>query len=61
MKTTIEVKNRAEAKAIKRGLSDPATYALVLVIGSLLPLASDRARHRVLRFVADQASEEAAS
>lgn len=57
MKGYIEVENRKEADLIKRGLADPEVRAFVKVVGALLPL-SERARVRVLRFVADQVDEE---
>lgn len=57
MKTYVEVENRKEANLIKRGLGDPEVRAFVKVMGALLPL-SERARARVLRFVADQVDEE---
>lgn len=57
MKTTIEVKDRKEAQLIKTALADPATRALVMVMGALLPLRSDRARARVLAYVSDKLNE----
>lgn len=56
MKTTIEVANRREGELIREGLEDPLTRAMVQVMGALRPL-SDRARARVLAFVADQLEE----
>ena len=56
MKTEIEVTSREEARLIKAGLSDPATRALVAVIGALLPFPK-RAQARMLSFVADQCGE----
>lgn len=56
MKTTIETKNRNEADAIKRALEDPETRAFVVIVGTLLPF-TDRARRRVLDFVADHVSD----
>ncbi len=57
MKTTIDVKDRREAQAIREGLLDPATRALVIVMGLLRPLASDRSRARVLTYVIDKLNE----
>ncbi len=34
---TLEVRNKAEFEAIKRGLDDPEARALVVIIGTLLP------------------------
>lgn len=34
---TIEVKDKAEFEAIKRGLDDPEARALVTIIGTMLP------------------------
>ena len=59
MRTRIEVKDRDEAKLIKQGLKDEKTRALVKVMGALMPLPSDRARSRVLHFVADKLAEDA--
>lgn len=56
MKAYIEVENRKEANLIKLGLAEPVR-AFVKVVGALLPL-SERARGRVLRFVADRVDEE---
>jgi hypothetical protein len=53
MKATIQVANRNEAEALKAGLEDPATRAIVLVMGALSELPNDRARARVLTYVRD--------
>lgn len=58
MKAAIEVADRKEAELIRAGLSDPATRALVKVMGALKPLESDRARMRALEFVADHFDEQ---
>ena len=58
MRTTIEVASRAEGDAIRRALADPEAKALVLVLGALLELPTDRARQRTLAFVADALDEE---
>jgi len=60
MKTTIDVVNRREGEQIRRALEDPQVRAFVKVMGTLLALNSDRARERVLRFVADKLDEERA-
>lgn len=59
MKAWIEVKGRKEAEAIRRGLDDPSTRALVLVVSVLSTLPSDRARARCLHHVADMLDEKA--
>lgn len=57
VKIKIEVKDEQEAAAIKRALADTETRALVITIGHLLSLDSDRARVRVLNFVTDRLDE----
>jgi len=52
MKTTIEVSSRAEADNIKRGLANPETRALVIIMGALLPL-DHTARARVMQFASE--------
>lgn len=54
MKVAIEVKDRAEADAIRVGLSDPVTRAIVVVMGVLMALPDNRARQRVVEYVADR-------
>jgi hypothetical protein len=61
VKTTIEVADRKEAALIRRGLADPATRALVKVMGALAALPTDRARIRTMRFVEDHFMEEGES
>lgn len=56
---TIEVKDKKEAQAIAAGLADPAVRAFVVVMGALSGLPTDRARKRVLSFVADTFDEDA--
>lgn len=58
MKASIEVANRQEADAVKRAMEDPTTRAFVLVMGTLAALPSDRARQRVMTYVADRLQEE---
>lgn len=58
MKVSVEVKDRREADAIRRGLDDPVTRAIVVTMGLLLALPSARARTRVLQYVADRLEEE---
>jgi len=58
MKARIDVANRTEAEQIRRALADPKVRALVLMMGELLALPSDRARERVLRFVDDHLDEQ---
>jgi hypothetical protein len=50
----VPVKTRQEGEAIRVALTDPQTRAFVVLVGTLLPF-SDRARERILRFVADSA------
>jgi hypothetical protein len=57
MKTTIEVKDRKEGDAIRRGLEDPATRAFVVVVGALSELPRDRSRQRVMAFIKDHFDE----
>jgi hypothetical protein len=58
MKATIEVKDRSEKHAIEQALTDPATRAFVVITGTLMQLPTDRARARVLDWVADKLREE---
>jgi hypothetical protein len=57
MKASIEVESRKEAELIKVALEDPATRALIQIVGALAPL-SERAQKRVLDHVADMLAEE---
>jgi len=59
MKIKIDVKDDREAQAIRAALNDKTTRAFVVVVGNLLSLSSDRARARVLNFVADELDEAA--
>jgi hypothetical protein len=52
----IEVKDKAEGEALLRGLNDPEVRAFVVTVGALLPF-DNRARARMLRFLADQSSD----
>ena len=58
MRAWIEVENRKEGQAIQAGLSDPSVKAFVVVVGVLNTLPTDRARARVLRYVADQLADQ---
>lgn len=58
MKTRIDVESREEGEQIRRGLQDPATRALVKVMGLMSTLPTDRSRARVLRCVDDKFDEE---
>lgn len=60
MKANIEVKSREEGNALKAGLNDPVLRAMVTTVGVLMSLPTDRARRRVLEYVADRLDEEAA-
>jgi len=57
MKTPVEVLNRREAAALQRAMADPTVRALVLIMGELLALPTDRARRRVLTYVIDKTLE----
>ena len=57
MKATIDVKNREEAKHIATAMEDPATRALVIIIGALLSLSTGE-RRRVMQWVTDRLQEE---
>lgn len=58
MKTTIEVKDRNEGNAIKRGLDDPTVRAFTVMMGILAELPSVKARARVLQFVKESFDEQ---
>ncbi len=58
MKIAIEVENRRQGQAIKTALADREVRAFVLIMGELIPLPSDRARARVLRYVEDHLHEQ---
>ena len=58
MKAKIDVRDRNEARAIRRGLADPETRALVVVMGVLTALPSDRARRRALWCAKDFLDEQ---
>lgn len=58
MKAAIDVQSRREGDAIRIGLEDPIMRAMVLITGALRDLPSDRARERVMRYVADQLDDE---
>jgi hypothetical protein len=58
MKTSIAVKDRREADAIRTGLEDPSVRAFVICVGVLKALPTQRARRRVLEFVIDKLDEE---
>ena len=55
----IPVEDRKAATDMERALEDPAMKAFVLIVGALKPL-SQRARQRVLSFVADKLDEDSA-
>ena len=54
----IDVRDRAERRAILAALSDQQVRAFVVVIGTLMSLPSDRARARVLQYVHDKLTDE---
>ena len=57
MKASIEVESKKDAELIRKGLEDPATRALVKVMGALSTLPSDRSRKRVMTHVMDYFAE----
>lgn len=58
MRSSIEVESKKEAELIRKGLEDPATRALVKIVGVLSYLPSDRSRRRVMAHVTDYLSEQ---
>jgi hypothetical protein len=60
MKTTLVVKDKKEATAIQRAMSDPAVRAFTVVMGVLLELPTDRARIRVLQHTQEIFEDQAA-
>lgn len=58
MKVTIQVDSKLEGEQLRRGLDDPQIRAFVRVVAILGQLASDRARARVLRHIADALEEQ---
>ena len=59
MRIGVEVKNRKEGELIKLGLSHDDVRAFVVIVGALSGLSSDRARRRVLNYIADIHNEQA--
>ena len=57
MRVSIDVKDKAEADAVRVAMADPETRALVLIVGTLLP-HTPRTQKRVLSFVADHVAEQ---
>jgi hypothetical protein len=58
MKAVVKVDTRSDKVAIETAMTDPATKAFVIVMGTLLQLPSDRARRRVLIYVHDRLEEQ---
>ena len=52
MKVSIDVKDKREGEAIRAGLADPVTRAIVVILGTLAPL-SHHTKARVLNYVHD--------
>jgi hypothetical protein len=52
----LEIRKVKDAPAIQRALDDPETYALVVIIGSLLPLTS-RQQAAILNFATTMVDE----
>lgn len=61
MRMSLAVADQDEADQIRAGLSDPEVRAFVRLVGILNALPSNRARRRVLSFVADGIDEHGAS
>lgn len=61
LRITVEVENRDQARAIEAALTRDDVRAFAITVGALDTLPSDRARARVLRFVADRLDEETAA
>ena len=59
MKATVEVKNRQEANAVKRAMTDPVTRAWSDGKSSSVPATMMKARRRVLSYVKDRLDEQA--
>jgi hypothetical protein len=51
-KISVRVKTNQEAEAIQRALADPEAHALMVIIGSMLPLSRQH-RRATLTYVAD--------
>lgn len=58
MNVKIECKDKAEADAIRRAMDDPTLRAIILVVGCLLALPTDRARKRAIDYAWDQIRED---
>jgi hypothetical protein len=58
MRASVEVSSRQEAEAIRDGLGDPVTRAIVVCMGAIKSLPSERARMRVLQFLHDHFDEQ---
>lgn len=56
-KRAIEVANKREAEMVRVAMGDPAARALVVMLGALLGLESDRSRLRVMSYVKDYFAE----
>ena len=61
MKAKIEVKDKREAEAIQRAMSNESVRAFVIIVGALEELPSDRSRQRVLQYVSDLLDEQKTS
>jgi hypothetical protein len=59
MKTKIEVADRQEARQLVAGLAHPDVRVFVRIVGTLAGLPTDRARKRVLSYVADAVADDA--
>jgi hypothetical protein len=57
MKANIDVKDRREADAIKRGLEDPELRAIAVLMGTLTGLAPGT-RRRVMTWVVDRLEDQ---
>jgi hypothetical protein len=57
MKIEIEVQDQQEADAVRAAWADPTTRVLILTVGILQLLPTDRDRARILRYVEDKLAE----
>lgn len=57
MKVEIDVQDQQEADAVRAAWADPTTRVLILTVGILQLLPTDRDRARILRYVEDKLAE----
>jgi len=56
-KITVEVKDKSQLEAIQRAVEHEDVRAFLVVVGTLAEFKSDRARKRILVYVADHFAE----